>query len=342
MPSIFESLVKAAHTAGEYARSASAAAWKTWEAVEPSVTATLNAARTLTDKDARKQAMDQLDAIVQRAKEQGSAYLGELQTAVNGMREAANGVPPQIAIKLATFASVQEAAAAKGALNLAEMQICVKAVEELRAAVDVNPTGDYTKQGEELDKLIVAASQAVDKLSADEGSVRGLLADAATLVTDIRSANTKCIAADVKYKERVKDAASVDVDSTAKIDTIAGTLTEAQASFDKGDFGGAAVAIHNWIHEAQLLLAERNAKRLELVKKFNEPDSVEGVFSTLYARAEKFDLVGEKGDAKLNELAGSILTATRQKPCDVKEASALLDHFRERLGVLEANRSSQS
>lgn len=342
MSSFFESLVTAAHRAGEVARNATAAAKQAWESVEPGVTAALNKARALSDPQARAEAMAQLDAIIERAKKQGNVALGDLQTAVNSIREAAKGVPPQVAMKLATFASLQEVAAAKGALELAEMQVCVKAVETLRAAIAADPSGDHTKAANELDGLIVAASTAVDQLSADENTVRGQLADANTLLSDIRTTNAKVVAAQDTYVKKVAGVTAADVDISAQIEPYVATLAAAQSLADAGNFVGAAVSIHNWSFGAKALLAERAATRLSFVKKANAPDSVEGLFSTLYSRAERSGLAGSDGDAKLNELAGQVLTAARERPCDVTKAEGLLQRFQERLSQVEAEKAAPS
>jgi hypothetical protein len=182
----------------------------------------------------------------------------------------------------------------------------------------------------------------VDQLSADENAVRGQLADANTLLSDIRTTNARVVAAQATYVKKIAGATAADVDISAQIEPYVATLASAQSHADAGNFVGAAVAIHNWTFGAKAMLAERSATRLDFVKKSNKPDSVEGLFKTLYTRAERLGLAGSDGDAKLNELAGQVLTAARELPCDVAKAEGLLQRFQERLSQVEAEKAAPS
>lgn len=343
MTSIFETLVQAAHRAGELTRSGAKAARSAWETVEPGVTTALTTARSLADPKAREEAYKHFDAILERAKGKGNSALSDLQATVNSLREAASGVPPQVAIKLATFASVEEVAAAKGASDLAEMRKCHEAVEAIRAAVKANAAADVTTASEALDPLIIAAGSAVDKFSSDEQVVLGLLSDGSTLLSDIKKLNLKTVAAEAERVAIIVGATLGDVDLGATLVALTDELAAAQAAYDGGDFAGAAVYVHNWTATAQAALLERRATWRRVRQEADKPESLEGLFSAFYARAEELNFVGDAdlADKKLMELAGQTLKAVRKRPCDVSEASSLCDLFRDRLNQLEAEQATK-
>jgi translation initiation factor 1 (eIF-1/SUI1) len=339
---IFDSLLGAAHKAGQYARTATTAAREAWIAVEPGVTAAFNKARSMTDPQARAQALAQLDAIIARAKTTGTAALGDLSSVVASLREAANGMPPQLAVKLATFASVQEIASAKGALELPEVVVCTKAVDTIRDALKTNPNADESAEATNLEALIIAASTAVDSFSTDETSVRNKLADATTLMGDLDKINTRVVAAQGKLVTIVVGAPNESVDQKDAISALATTLSTAQTAADEGNFPQAAVIVYTWLSSANQLLEERQKTLKAKNKQSAQPESVEGFFSTLYRAAERGKFAGEGGNESLNNQAALVLTLARKRPCDVKAAEDAVQKFQEMLARLEADAGSKS
>lgn len=176
--SIFGTVLGYAHRAGQVARDVANAAQAAWTNVGPGVTAALAKAKSLGDPQALALAHDQFDAILARAKATGTSAVSDIQNrvkatgtsamsdfqkAVTSLKEAANGMPPQLALRLATFASLQEVAASKGCLELTEVVACTLAFNNVRESVKADPAKVISGETyDKLDALIVAAGSAVD------------------------------------------------------------------------------------------------------------------------------------------------------------------------------------
>lgn len=339
---LFDTLLGAAHKAGQYARAAAKQANEAWTAVEPSVTAALTKARSMADPQARAEALAQFDALIARAKTQGTAAIGDLSSVFASLKEAANGMPPQVAVKLATFATVQEIAANKGALELPEVKACGQCVDTIRDALKTDPSADISAPAAELDTLLVAASGAVDSFASDETSVRNKLTDAATLLGDLGRLNTRVVAAQAKTVANILGTPADDVDRKADIEALGATLTSAQTAADAGNFAQAAIIAWTWTLTANQLMEERQKTLKAKNKLANQPESIEGFFSTIYRSAETGGFVGENGNAALNEQAVLVLTLARARPCDLTKANDAQQKFQEMLAALQASAASKA
>ncbi|MDR3617700.1 MAG: hypothetical protein P4L53_29365 [Candidatus Obscuribacterales bacterium] len=247
--SIFGTVLGYAHRAGQVARDAANAAQAAWTNVGPGVSAALAKAKSLADPQALALAHDQFDAILARAKATGTSAMSDIQKAVTSLKEAANGMPPQVALKLATFASLQEVAASKGCLELAEVVDCSLAFNSVRESVKTDPAKSIsTETYDKLDALVISAGSAVDLFSADPALVRGSLANANALLGVLRTA----------VAQQKGGANAENSDLGVQVGALAARLESAQRAADASSFAPAAVLVHNWSIDANKLKAITN------------------------------------------------------------------------------------
>ena len=321
--SFFDKLTNLAHRAGSLARQGVDTARQVYKDIEPTINTALDMAKTVTDKERRDQAIAQLSDVANRVVASGSSQLKYVMTQ---MQEGFNGVPSEIAVAIATYGTLAEAAEAKGALGLPEMIACGTQIELIKKTLAEDNRADVGDEGAKLEQLVRAAGTAVSAFASDEPSVRRLLVGCQSTIADIDFAETERASALTELLASIKDAQEpARVAGLVSVVDLKARLTEAEADVIAGSFPSAAIKLSNFNVDAAALLAATKADAEKLAHDADFPGRTRRLLGTLVMRAnEQGKLKGDIAAAAQN--AKELL---KQRPCDLVAAREAFDLFEE-------------
>ena len=334
--SFLDKVAEIANKAGTLARQGSDAAYKAYKDLEPGINAAIDYAKTVTDKERRTQAIDQLKQVADRVVANGSK---QLQHVLIQVQEGFNGVPSDVAALIATYATLAEAAEAKGALGLPEMIACTTKIESIKKKLADDPKADVKSDAEALDALVRTAGSAVANFASDAPSVAALILGCRSTVSDISYAEGDLAQATTDYIGKIKGAsAPAPLSGLSTLTELESRLADAETDNSAGNYAAAAIKLSHFGVDAAALLAATQNGTEDLKKLIGEPARTLRLLRLL--RDGKYHAgaltIKESFTAderlKVKAMVGAYEAAKAkllETPCDMPEARRAFEYFEE-------------